>query len=77
MTLDSLNLGGIGPRGRSVCVYLLLSYLKFVSQISASLQQILRLLQLNLFERHEFQALMRGDPPQPKISPLQTTLQFL
>jgi len=60
----------------AVCVYLLLAYIKFISQIGNSLQQMLRLLQLNLFERRDLQALLRGDPPEPKISTLQTTLRF-
>ena len=60
----------------AVCIYLLLAYLKFVSQLGASLQQILRLLQLNLFERRDLQALLRGDPPKPRISTAQTTLRF-
>jgi putative transposase len=60
----------------AVCVFLLLAYLKFVSKIGGSTQQILRLLQLNLFERRDLLALLRGDPPEPKISPDQTVLQF-
>ena len=60
----------------AVCIHLLLAYLKFVSKIGRSLQQILRLLQLNLFERRDLQALLRGDPPEPKVSTLQTKLQF-
>jgi len=60
----------------AVCVYLLLAYIKFISQIGNSLQQMLRLLQLNLFERRNLQALLRADPPEPKISTLQTTLRF-
>jgi len=35
----------------ALCLYLLLAYLKFQSKISKSLQQILKLLQLNLFIR--------------------------
>ncbi|HEY9149402.1 MAG TPA: IS4 family transposase, partial [Gammaproteobacteria bacterium] len=60
----------------AVCVYLLLAYLKFVSQIGASLQQMLRLLQLNLFERRDIQALLKGDPPEPDGLSLQTALKF-
>lgn len=60
----------------AACVYLLLAYLKFASKISRSFQQILQLLQLNLFERRDLQALLRGDPPEPKFSHLQTRLQF-
>jgi hypothetical protein len=60
----------------AICVYLLLAYLKFSSQLSRSLQQILQLLQLNLFERRDFLALLRGDPPEPIASPLQVSLKF-
>jgi putative transposase len=45
----------------ALCVYLLLAYLKFQSKISKSLQQILRLLQLNLFTRRSLLALLQ--PP--------------
>jgi len=37
----------------AMCVYLIISYIKHSSKISKSMQQILRLLQLNLFERRE------------------------
>ena len=60
----------------AVCVFLLLAYLKFVSKVRGSIQQVLRLLQLNLFERRDLLALLRGDPPEPKVSPDQTALQF-
>ncbi len=49
----------------ALCMYLLLAYLKFLSQISLSLQQILRLLQLNLFERRDLAALLKPEPPDP------------
>ena len=42
-------------------IYLILSYLKFQSYLKKSLQQILRFLQLNLFEIRELMALFRGD----------------
>ena len=60
----------------AMCVYLLLSYIKFLNHIQPSLQQMLRLLQLNLFERRELLALLKGDPPEPRISPNQTALIF-
>ena len=60
----------------AVCIYLLLAYLKFTSAISASLQQMLRLFQLNLFERRDLQALLRGEPPEMKDSTFQARLQF-
>ena len=60
----------------AMCVYLLLSYIKFLHKISPSLQQILRLLQLNLFERRDLLELLRGDPPEPLVSPNQAALAF-
>jgi putative transposase len=50
----------------AVCIYLLLVYLKYPSKIGA-LQQILLLLQLNLYERRDLQALLRVDPTQPDV----------
>jgi putative transposase len=47
----------------AMCVYLLLAFLKFQSQSGQTIQQILRVLQLNLFEKRELMALLRGDPP--------------
>ena len=60
----------------AICVYLLLSYIKFLNHIQSSLQQILRLLQLNLFERRDLLELLRGDPPEPLVSPNQAALVF-
>lgn len=60
----------------AVCIYLLLAYLKFSSLIGGSLQQLLRLIQLNLFARRELMPLLRGDPPLPEISPDQAGLRF-
>ena len=60
----------------AICVYLLLSYIKFLNHIQSSLQQILRLLQLNLFERRDLLELLRGDPPEPLVSPDQAALVF-
>jgi putative transposase len=57
-------------------MYLLLAYIKLMSKLGLGLQQILRLLQLNLFERRDLQGLLRGDPPVPNISPMQTRLQL-
>ncbi|PCJ90143.1 MAG: IS4 family transposase [Porticoccaceae bacterium] len=46
----------------ALCAYLLLAFLKFSSRLHKSMQQILRLLQLNLFEKRDMMALLRGDP---------------
>jgi len=48
----------------AMCVYLLLAFLKFQSKLNKSMQQIVRLLQLNLFEKRDLMALLRGDPIQ-------------
>jgi len=47
----------------ALCVYLLLAFLKFQSKLQKSTQQILRLLQINLFEKRDLMSLLRGDPP--------------
>jgi putative transposase len=47
----------------ALCVYLLLAFIKFQSKLTKSMQQVLRLLQLNLFEKRDLMALLRGDPP--------------
>ena len=49
----------------AMCVYLMLAYLKFVSRTGRSLQDILRLLHLNLFQRRDLAALLAGAAPDP------------
>lgn len=46
----------------ALCMYLLLSFIKYQSGLKKSMQQLLRLLQLNLFEKRDLLALLRGDP---------------
>jgi len=58
----------------ALCLLLLLAYLKFASRIGVSLQQILRLLSLNLFVRRELLGLFRNDPPPPIAKARQYTL---
>ena len=53
----------------ALCVYLLLAFIKFQSKLTKSMQQILRVLQLNLFEKRELFALLRGDPLPDKLHP--------
>ena len=60
----------------AICMYLLLSYIKFLNHIQPSLQQIVRLLQLNLFEQRDLLELLRGDLPEPLVSPNQAALVF-
>ena len=50
----------------ALCVYLLLAFIKFQSKLKKSMQQILRLLQLNLFEKRDLMALLRGVPVHDK-----------
>ena len=47
----------------ALCIYLLLAFIKLQSKLKNSMQQLLRLLQLNLFEKRDLLALLRGDPP--------------
>ena len=47
-----------------------------MTQIWIAMCVYLRLLQLNLFERRDLLELLRGDPPEPRISANQTTLLF-
>lgn len=47
----------------SICILLLLAYLKYLSRVGASMQHILRRLQINLFMRRDLFALLRGDSP--------------
>lgn len=49
----------------AMCVYLLLSYIKFINRLSWSLNDILRVLQLNLFARRSMLELLmsQSDPP--------------
>ena len=59
----------------ALCVYLILAFLKFQSGLKKSLQQILRLLQMNLFEKRDLMALLRGDPVDNNLArDLQVTL---
>ena len=46
----------------ALCIYLVLAYLKFQSGLTKSMQQILRLVSLNLFDKRELIPLVRGDP---------------
>lgn len=50
----------------ALCVSLLLAYMKFASRIDLSMQQIARLLQLNLFLKRDLLALLKNEPPPPR-----------
>ena len=46
----------------ALCVYLILAYLKFQGRIGHSLQQMSRLIHINLFARRDFMALFKPPP---------------
>lgn len=50
----------------ALCVSLLLAYLKFAARIDLSMQQIARLLQLNLFLKRDLLVLLHNKPPPPR-----------
>jgi hypothetical protein len=52
----------------ALCAYLLLAFIKFQAKLGHSFQRILRILQLNLFERRSLWELFK--PPEEK-PPLQ------
>ncbi len=45
-----------------MCVYLMLAFINLQSSLTKSMQQMLRLLQINIFEKRDLMALLRGDP---------------
>jgi len=53
----------------ALIAYLLLAFLKFKTKLGISMQQILRVLQLNLFERRYFMELFKPPEPQLTVSP--------
>ena len=57
----------------ALCVYLLIAYIKFLNRISRSLYHILRLLQLNLFDRRPILSILSpaapGSPAPPTPPP--------
>ena len=61
----------------AMCVYLLLAYLKFMSRSRRSMQQILQLLQLNLFERRPMMELFDARSPKPKLLSPQQALVLI
>jgi putative transposase len=60
----------------ALCVSLLLAYLKFASRIDLSMQQIARLLQLNLFLKRDLLALLKDKTTPPRSPPNQYALQL-
>ena len=60
----------------AVCVYLLLTYVKFANRLAWSMQEILRLLQLNLFDRRSLLGLLDSVANPPDESDMQPQLNF-
>jgi len=59
----------------ALCVYLLIAYLKFQSKTTRSMQQILRILQMNLFKKWALDDLIHGRPTEKiPINPNQLSL---
>lgn len=57
-------------------VHVLIACLQVMSKLGLGIQAILPLLQLSLFERRDLVGLLRGDPPEPTISPFQARIRF-
>ncbi len=53
----------------ALCVYLLVAFLNFKAKLGSSMQQILRVLQLNLFSRRNLADLFKPPDRQPRVSP--------
>ena len=53
----------------ALCVYLLIAFLNFKAKLGSSMQQVLRVLQLNLFERRNLFDLFRPPDRQLLVSP--------
>lgn len=53
----------------ALCVYLLVAFLNFKAKLGTSMQQVLRVLQLNLFSRRNLIDLFRPPGSQPIVSP--------
>ncbi len=57
-------------------MYLMVAYLKFCGKLDLSIQQIIRLFQVNLFERRDLWGLLKGDPPDPIETQIQMQFTF-
>ena len=54
----------------------MMAYLKFVARVELSMQQIARLLQLNLFLKRDLLALLKSSPAPPRPPPDQYAITF-
>ncbi len=55
----------------AMCIYLLMVFIKFQSRLKKSMQQILRVLQRNLFDKRSLLALLQDDPLPDEINTVQ------
>ena len=60
----------------ALCVYLILSYIQFAHRIAWNPSEILRLLQLNLFERRPLLELLGSGNESPPDRSSQLTMKF-
>ncbi len=58
----------------ALCVYLLLSFLKFKAKLGTPISQILRLLQLNLFDKRKIMDILK--PPYDNQQPVSPQLSL-
>ena len=58
----------------ALCIYLILAYLKFQSKFKQSLQQMIRLIQTNLFAKRSLIELFRPPPVNQNLSPQMSLL---
>ena len=54
----------------ALCMVLVLAFIKFQSKLKKSMQQMLQVLQINLFEKRDLLALLRGDSPADNRIPI-------
>ena len=60
----------------AMCMYLLLAYVRFSNRVAWRMSEILRLLQLNLFERRPLAELLSEQKRDPPNDPLQMQMKF-
>ena len=60
----------------ALCVYLVLAYHRFLARNGWSMSHLVRLLQLNLFERTSLDLLLRPPDPRTSTKPLQLALRM-
>ena len=58
----------------AMCMCLLLAYLKFSNKVTASMQQILRLISVNVFAKRDLIALLKPEPPPQPLGFIQGIL---